>query len=112
MIELVRALSSRQGTLSQCALAIAVDPAPPAEAHPPAPAPAPAPLSPPRSFLPSKVDIEGVRYDFVDMFQCSIFFLEHTPYGIYNIDILYINIKIILFLYLKKRWNIGTLKGN
>ena len=49
----VRALSSVQGALSRCALAIAVDPAPLADAHPPAPAPAPAPLSPPQSFFPS-----------------------------------------------------------
>ena len=60
MIELVRALSSRQGTLSQCALAIAVDPAPLAEAHPPALAP----LSPLQSFLPSEVDIAGLRLSF------------------------------------------------
>jgi hypothetical protein len=49
----VHALSSKQGALSPCALAIAIDPVPLADAHPPAPAPAPAPLSPPQSFFPS-----------------------------------------------------------
>ncbi len=89
MIELVRALSSRQGTLSQCALAIAVDPAPLAEAHSPAPAPAhapalapaPAPLSPPQSFLPSEVDIAGVRLSFGTIGSSGVVQLSSAPVG-------------------------------
>ena len=81
MIELVRALSSRQGTLSQCALAIAVDPAPLAEAHPPAPAPAPAPLSPPQSFLPSEVDITGLRLSFGSIESSGVEQLSSAPVG-------------------------------
>ncbi len=77
MIELVRALSSRQCTLSRCALAIAIDPAPLAEAHPPATAS----LSPPQSFLPSEVDIAGLRLSFGSIGSSGVVQLSSAPIG-------------------------------
>ena len=77
----VRALSSVQGALSRCALALAVGDAmvPLAEAHPPAYAPAPDLLSPPQSLLRSEEDIEGLRLSFGSIVSTGVVQLPFAP---------------------------------
>ncbi len=79
----VRALTSVQGTLSRCDLAIAVGDSivPLADAHAPALASAPALISPSQSILPSKKKFEGLRASFGSIGLFGVVKLPSTPVG-------------------------------
>jgi hypothetical protein len=79
----VRALTSVQGTLSLCDLAIAVgDPVVPfADAHAPALASAPALIPPSQSILPSKKNFKGHRVSFGSIGLSGVVKLPSTPVG-------------------------------